>query len=42
LIETVADLPAGTLGFRVSGKITSDEYRRMMEPIYETPNAARS
>jgi stage II sporulation SpoAA-like protein len=34
LIETVTDLPAGVLGFRASGKITSDEYRRMMEPIY--------
>jgi hypothetical protein len=34
LIETVADLPTGTLGFRASGKITSEEYRQMMEPIY--------
>jgi hypothetical protein len=34
LIETVPDLPAGTLGFRASGKISSDEYRQMMEPIY--------
>jgi SpoIIAA-like len=34
LIETVTDLPAGILGFRAAGKITSDEYRQMMEPIY--------
>jgi SpoIIAA-like len=34
LIESVTDLPLGTLGFRASGKITSDEYRKMMEPIY--------
>jgi SpoIIAA-like len=34
LIETVTDLPAGTLGFCASGKISSDEYRQMMEPIY--------
>jgi hypothetical protein len=34
LIETVTDLPAGTLGFRASGKITSAEYRQMIEPIY--------
>lgn len=27
-------MPAGTLGFRASGKISSDEYRRIMEPIY--------
>jgi SpoIIAA-like len=34
LIEGVTDLPPGTLGFRASGKITGDEYRKMMEPIY--------
>jgi SpoIIAA-like len=34
LIENVADLPPGTLGFRASGKITNNEYRQMMEPIY--------
>jgi hypothetical protein len=34
LIETVTDLPSGTLGFSASGKITSDEYRQMIEPIY--------
>jgi hypothetical protein len=34
VIENVSDLPAGTLGFRASGKISSDEYRAMMEPIY--------
>jgi hypothetical protein len=36
VIEQVTDLPAGTLGFRASGRIGSDEYRRMMEPIYAT------
>ena len=36
LIETVTDLPPGTLGFRASGKLTSDEYRQMIEPIYAT------
>ena len=34
LIENVTDLPPGTLGFSASGKITSDEYRQMIEPIY--------
>jgi SpoIIAA-like len=35
VIENVGDhLPAGVLGFRASGKVTSDEYREMMEPIY--------
>jgi hypothetical protein len=34
VIERVADLPAGVLGFRASGKLTRDEYREMIEPIY--------
>lgn len=34
LIENVTELPSGTLGFRASGRITSDEYRGMIEPIY--------
>jgi hypothetical protein len=34
VIEKVTDLPAGTLGFRASGRITSEEYRQMIEPIY--------
>ncbi|HEU5211706.1 MAG TPA: STAS/SEC14 domain-containing protein [Gaiellaceae bacterium] len=34
MIEQLTDLPSGVLGFRASGKITSDEYRRMIEPIY--------
>ena len=34
MVENVTDLAPGTLGFRASGKITSDEYRQMMEPIY--------
>jgi hypothetical protein len=34
LIDEVTDLPPGTLGFRASGKITNDEYRRMIEPVY--------
>jgi hypothetical protein len=34
VIEKVTDLPAGTLSFRASGKITSEEYRQMIEPIY--------
>jgi hypothetical protein len=33
LIESVTELPPGTLGFRASGKITGGEYREMMEPI---------
>ena len=36
LIEPITDLPSGMLGFRASGKLTSDEYRQMIEPIYAT------
>src|SRR5262245_55169325 len=28
-------MPAGTLGFRVSGKITRDEYFQMLDPVKE-------
>ena len=34
MIENVTDLPPGTLGFCAAGKITNDEYRQMIEPIY--------
>jgi hypothetical protein len=34
VIERVSDLPSGVLGFRASGKVTNDEYRQMIEPIY--------
>jgi hypothetical protein len=34
MVETLGDLPAGVLGFKGSGKISRDEYRQMMEPIY--------
>ena len=34
MIEQLTDLPSGILGFRASGKITSDEYRQMIQPIY--------
>ena len=36
MIENITDLPPATLGFRAPGKITSDEYRQMIEPIYAT------
>ena len=34
MIEQLTDLAPGVLGFRASGKITSDEYRQMIDPIY--------
>jgi SpoIIAA-like len=36
MVERVADLPEGVLGFRATGTITRDEYRELMEPIYAT------
>jgi SpoIIAA-like len=36
MIERLADMPAGTLGFRASRKLTRDEYHeQLMKPIYE-------
>jgi SpoIIAA-like len=34
VVERVTDLPDGVLGYRASGKITREEYRDLMEPIY--------
>ena len=34
MIETLANLPTGVLGFKGSGKISRAEYQEMMEPIY--------
>jgi SpoIIAA-like len=39
VIERIGDLPAGVLGFRATDKITGDEYREMMKPIYATLEA---
>jgi SpoIIAA-like len=36
MIELVTDLPAGVLGFRASGRMTREEYREIMTPIYAT------
>ena len=34
MVERVADLPDGVLGFRATGTISRDEYRELMKPIY--------
>ena len=34
MVETPTDLPPGTLGFLLSGKLTREEYRDLIEPIY--------
>jgi hypothetical protein len=33
MVEPIADMPAGTLGFRLSGRVTKDEYFQLVEPI---------
>jgi SpoIIAA-like len=35
VVEDLEDMPAGTLGFRVSGRITRDEYFQMLDPVRE-------
>ena len=33
MVESIEGLPEGTVGFRVSGKITRDEYHQMLDPV---------
>jgi hypothetical protein len=33
VVEELTDMPAGTLGFRISGRITRDEYFQMLDPV---------
>jgi SpoIIAA-like len=33
MVETIDGLPEGTLGFRVSGRVTLEEYHRMLDPV---------
>ena len=35
MVEDLEDMPAGTLGFRISGRITRDEYFQMLDPVRE-------
>ena len=35
MVEKLDDMPAGTLGFRVSGKISRDEYFELLDPVNE-------
>jgi hypothetical protein len=32
VIETLDDMPAGTIGFRATGRVTRDEYREVLLP----------
>lgn len=33
MIERIEAMPAGTVGFRASGKLTRDDYRQVLEPV---------
>jgi SpoIIAA-like len=32
MIEPIGDMQAGTIGFRASGEVTREDYRRVLEP----------
>jgi SpoIIAA-like len=32
MVERIEEMPAGTVGFRASGKLTRDDYREVLEP----------
>lgn len=32
MVEKIADMPAGTIGFRASGKLTPEDYRDVLVP----------
>ena len=33
MVERIDDMPAGTIGFRASGRLTRDDYRKVLEPV---------
>lgn len=33
MVERIEEMPAGTVGFRASGKLTRDDYREVLEPV---------
>jgi len=35
MVEWIDGLPSGVIGYRATGKITTDEYEALMAPIYE-------
>ncbi|CAG37234.1 SpoIIAA family protein [Desulfotalea psychrophila] len=35
MIEKIADLPEGTIGFKMTGKITKDDYEKVVNPAIE-------
>jgi hypothetical protein len=35
VVEQLADMPRGTIGVRMSGKVTGDEYHELVDPVLE-------
>ena len=35
MVERIDDMPAGTIGFRVSGEVVADDYRQVLAPELE-------
>src|SRR5262245_51795592 len=35
MVERLEDMPAGTMGFRVSGKLSRDEYFELLNPVLD-------
>jgi SpoIIAA-like len=35
VVEKMADMPAGVIGLRASGKLTRDDYREVLEPALQ-------
>jgi hypothetical protein len=33
MVERIDEMPAGTVGFRASGKLTRNDYRKVLEPV---------
>ena len=33
MVSRIDDMPPGTIGFRASGKLTRDDYRKVLEPV---------
>ena len=35
MVEIIGNMPVGTLGFRISGRLTREEYFRILDPVRE-------
>lgn len=35
MVERIEDMPAGTIGFRASGKLTREDYKEVLEPVLQ-------